>query len=180
MTTDSVAGGMSTSTDTATGTDATSRDADDVAVTDGNAGSTDGADGADAVATRRLALDTIARRGLTVGAVVLLSLAIVRGVAGLVVPLGGVDPAAWQAVLGTGVVVTVGSTLAYAALTRLLDRPDRAFVGLAAVVLAASMLPLAFVAPTLPGVTTAVIGVLAVMHVVAAVGSVVVLTGRWP
>jgi hypothetical protein len=45
------------------------------------------------------------------------------------------------------------------------------------VVLVASMLPLASVAPTLPGVTTAVVGVLAVMHVV---GCVAVLTGPWP
>ena len=134
----------------------------------------------DATMANRITLGELPRRGLIVGAVVLLSLALVRGVAGLLVPLGGVQPAAWPAVLGTGVVVTVGATAVYAALTRLLDRPDRAFVGLAAVVLVVSMLPLAFVAPTIPGVTATVIGVLAVMHVVAAVGSVVVLTERWP
>jgi len=134
----------------------------------------------DATTTSRITPGELAHRGLTVGAVVLLSLAVVRGIAGLLVPLGGVQPAAWPAVLGTGVVVTVGATLVYAVLTRLLDRPDRAFVGLAAVVLVVSMLPLVFVAPSIPGVTPAVIVVLAVMHVVAAVGSVAVLTGRWP
>jgi hypothetical protein len=154
---------MSTSTDTTTtGTDTT------------------GIDAGSATATSRLDLGTVARRGLIAGAAVLLSLATVRGVAGALVPLGGVQPAAWPAVLGTGIVVTVGATLVYAALTRLLARPDRAFVGLAAVVLVVSMLPLVLVAPSIPGVTTPVIAVLAVMHVVAAVGCVVVLTGRWP
>lgn len=134
----------------------------------------------DATTANRVTLGELARRGLTAGAVVLLSLALVRGAAGLLVPFGGVQPVAWPAVLGTGIVVTVGSTLVYGVLTRLLDRPDRAFVVLATAVLVVSMLPLVFVAPSIPGVTTAVIAVLAVMHVVAAVGSVVVLTGRWP
>jgi hypothetical protein len=155
---------MSTTDTTATGTATTETDAGSV----------------DATPTDRIASGELARRGLTAGVVVLVSLGVVRAVGGLLVPLGGVDPTSWPAVLGTGVVVTVGSTLAYAALTRLLDRPDRAFVGLAATVLVVSMLPLAFVAPSIPGVTSTGIGVLAVMHVVAAVGSVVVLTGRWP
>jgi hypothetical protein len=157
---------MSTTDTTAdtTGTEPTSTDAGRV----------------DATVANRVTLDDLARRGLTVGAVVLLSLALVRGIAGLLVPLGGVQPASWPAVLGTGVVVAVGATLAYGVLTRLLDSPDRAFVGLATVVLVVSMLPLVFVAPSIPGVTTTVIAVLAAMHVVAAVGSVVVLTGRWP
>lgn len=124
-------------------------------------------------------MGTLARRGLMAGAVVLLSLALVRLVAGMFVPLDGVEPASWPAVLGTGVVVTVGATVVYAALTRLLDRPDRAFTGLSAAVLLVSMVPLVVVAPTLPGGTAAVIVVLAVMHVAAAIAVVAVLTGRW-
>lgn len=128
---------MSTSTDTAAGIDTTT--------------------GLETSPTysRPISAADLVRRGLTTAAVVLLSLAAVRVVAGLFVPLEGVEPTSWGPVLGTGVVVTVGATAVYAVLTRLLDRSDRVFVGLAAVVLA-------------------------VMHVVAAVGSVVVLTGRWP
>ena len=138
------------------------------------------ATGSDEVSTSRLSVSALARRSLMAGAVVLLSLALVRLVAGMFAPLDGVEPAAWPAVLGTGVVVTVGATVVYAALTRLLDRPDRAFAGLAAVVLLVSMIPLVVVAPTIPGVTVAVIVVLAAMHVAAALAAVATLTGRWP
>ena len=136
--------------------------------------------GTDGASTPRLSTSALARRGLAAGVVVLLSLALVRLVVGMFVVFDGVEPASWPAVLGTGVVVTVGATVAYAVLTRLLDRPERAFVGLAAAVLVVSMVPLVVVAPTIPGVTVPVIVALAAMHVAAALSVVAVLTGRWP
>lgn len=156
---------MSTSTETTTGIDATDTDA---AATDGTR-----------VGTRSIPAGTLARRGLMAVVVVVLSLALVRLVAGMFVPLGGIGPASWPAVLGSGVVASVGAAVVYAVLTRLLDRADRAFAGLAAAVLVVSMVPLLVVAPALPGVTVPVIVVLAVMHVAAALSAVAVLTGRW-
>ena len=144
------------------------------------AASTDTATETEVTSTSRLSANALARRGLMALVVVLLSLALVRLVAGMFVPLGGIDPVSWPAVLGTGVVVTAGATVVYAVLTRLLDRPDRAFVGLAAVVLVVSMVPLVVVAPALPGVSAAIIGILAAMHVAAALSAVATLTGRWP
>ncbi|MFC6940257.1 hypothetical protein ACFQE8_09830 [Salinirubellus sp. GCM10025818] len=135
--------------------------------------------GSDGTSVSKLPIGVLARRGLMAGVVVLLSLALVRLVAGMVVPLADVGPASWNPVLATGVVVTVGATVVYGLLTRLLDRPDRAFVGLAAAVLVVSMIPLVTVAPALPGVTTAVVVVLAAMHAAAALAAVAVLTGRW-
>jgi hypothetical protein len=135
--------------------------------------------GSDEAPVSKLPIGVLARRGLVAGVVVLLSLALVRLVAGMFVPLTDVGPASWPPVLVTGAVVTVGATVVYGLLTRLLDRPDRAFVGLAAAVLVVSMIPLVTVAPALPGVTTAVVVVLAVMHAAAALAAVAVLTGRW-
>ena len=41
------------------------------------------------------------------------------------------------------------------------------------------MVPLVVVTPTLPGVTTAVVGILAAMHGAAALLAIAVLMGRW-
>lgn len=128
--------------------------------------------------SEKLPLDVLGRRGLITGVLVLLSLALVRGLAGLFVAVDGVEPVAWPAILGTGVVVTLGATAVYGVLTRLSARPNRVFTALAVVVLVASMVPLVVVAPSIPGVTTAILVVLGVMHVVAAVASVAALTGR--
>lgn len=70
---------MSTSTETTTGIDATDTDA---AATDGTR-----------VGTRSIPAGTLARRGLMAVVVVVLSLALVRLVAGMFVPLGGIGPA---------------------------------------------------------------------------------------
>lgn len=125
----------------------------------------------------RLERSELLRRGGLTLAATLLAMVVVRGVGGLVVPLGGVEPMAWPSVLGSAGVATVLGTLVYAAVTRLSDRPNRVFVALAAVGLVGSLVPLAVVAPAIPGVTTAVVGVMAVMHVVAAVVVTGGLTG---
>jgi hypothetical protein len=74
----------------------------------------------------------------------------------------------------------VGATATYAALTRLVARPDRAFVAVAGVVLLLSFVPTAVAIPASPGATTLGTVVLGVAHVPPAVAAVVGLTGRWP
>lgn len=125
----------------------------------------------------RLERSELLRRGVVTLAVTLLAVAAVRGLAGLVVPLDGIGPMTWPAVLGSSAVGVLGGTLVYAVLVRFLDRPDRAFLALATVVLVGSLVPVVFFAPTLPGVTTAVVGLMAVLHVVVAAAVVGGLTG---
>ncbi|WP_254546108.1 DUF6069 family protein [Halomarina pelagica] len=115
-------------------------------------------------------------RGALALVVAVLGAALVRLVAGalLVVP-AGFDPMGWTPIVTSSAVAAVGATLVYAVLTRLVARPDRWFVAVAAVVLALSALPLVTVAPGLPGATTELVAVLGVMHLVVGVGIVVAL-----
>lgn len=73
----------------------------------------------------------------------------------------------------------LGATLVYWALTRLSDRPDRAFTIVAAVVLVASFLPDLTLLQFDPNATVPAVIVLMLMHVVAAV-CVAFLTDRFP
>ena len=127
-------------------------------------------------AERRIERDELARRGAVAVVGTLVAMALVRGLAGLVVPLADIEPMAWPAVLGSAAVAAIAGTLVFALLTRVVDRPTRVFVGLAVVGLLVSLVPLATFAPTLPGVTTGVLGVMGAMHVVAAVVVVGALT----
>lgn len=103
--------------------------------------------------------------------------ALVRGLASLAVDTAGIDPLGWGPILGSTAVAAVGATVVYAVLSRFSARPDRHFTVVAAVVLLLSMAPVFTVAPSLPGVTTPVLAVLAVLHVTTAVALVAGLTG---
>jgi hypothetical protein len=102
---------------------------------------------------------------------------LVRGVAGTVVDTAGIEPLGWGPILGATVVAALGSTAVYALVSRVSARPDYHFTIVAAVVLLLSMAPVFTVASTLPGVTTPVLAVLAVLHVTTAAGLVAGLTG---
>ena len=68
------------------------------------------------------------------------------------------------------------ATVVYALVRRLADRPDRTFAVVAAVALLVSFVPDLTFARDLPGATTNGVVLLMVMHVVAAVVAVAVLT----
>lgn len=118
-------------------------------------------------------------------ALVALSLALAAAVATrllAVAALGPVansfDPLALAPLAISAAAAAVGATLVYAALDRLVARPERAFLAVAAVVLAASFLPVALVAPTLPGATVGALALLGLAHVLVAAGVVGGLTDR--
>ena len=124
----------------------------------------------------RVGTRTIATRGIL--AIVVAS--VVNGVLVAVVPpaIGHhpFPPLSLPPVLLFTVLGVVGATVVYAVLQRLTARPDRTFAIVAAVVLLISFVPDLTFARTLPGATTTGIVLLMVMHVVAAVVSVAILT----
>ncbi|WP_101295493.1 DUF6069 family protein [Halegenticoccus soli] len=121
---------------------------------------------------------SIVERGLIALALAVLANALIRGIAvALVSGAESVDPLGWGPVLVSTAVAATMATGVYAALVRFTGRPTRNFVALAAVVLVASLIPIATVAPSIPGVTTPVLGALVAMHVASAVAIVAALTG---
>ncbi|MEZ3114590.1 hypothetical protein RYH80_01450 [Halobaculum sp. MBLA0147] len=140
--------------------------------TGGDTGAERPTDRRDPTTTARAEWRWLARRGALTAVAVVAALVLVRLVAGLVVPLDGVAPTSWPALVGSGVAASVGATVVYGLAVRSLRRPDWAFLRLSVVVLVASMLPVIVVAPSIPGVTTAVGVVLGLLHVAAAVAAV--------
>lgn len=89
-------------------------------------------------------------------------------------------PLGWVPVLNTTAVGVLGATAVYGILTRVSERPDRAFLGIAAAVLALSFVPLLVPPAFLAGAPASVLGTLAVMHVTTAVVAVGLLLRRRP
>jgi hypothetical protein len=126
-----------------------------------------------------LAPTALARSGATVLVLVVAANLFLRTVAVAVDgSLATYDPLGPPAVVGTSAVATVGAVAVYAALDRLTTRPARSFTVVALAVLALSLLPVAFVAPTVDGATTTALVALAGMHVLTAAAAVLVLVGR--
>jgi hypothetical protein len=125
---------------------------------------------------RTHSLGVIARRG---GAALLVAL-LVNAVLTFLAEVAAIAPDLAHLSYGRIAVFTavgvVGATLVYAALTRLVSNPDRAFVAVAAAVAVLSMLPTALVIPGEPGATALGTATLAFMHVPPAVASVAFLT----
>ncbi|WP_143825035.1 DUF6069 family protein [Natrinema ejinorense] len=119
---------------------------------------------------------SIARRGvLAIGGAVVANLFVLGG-ALVVLGSSGFDPFNVGPVAISSGVGAAGATAVYAVLARLRERPDRLFVALAAAVLLLSFVTLTEAA-VLEGATTSRLAVLALMHVVVAVVSVVALVG---
>lgn len=124
-----------------------------------------------------LARRSLSRRGLVAVVLAVVANVLLRGVGGLAVPdIARAEPMSWGAIVGSSVVGAVGGVLAYGLLQRLTTAVESQFRQLAAVVLGLSMVPVLTVAPSLPGVTTPVIVILALMHVATAVAVVIALT----
>lgn len=123
---------------------------------------------------------SLVRRGVLAVVLVVVANAVVTLAATAVGVAPGFRPLSLPSVLLLSTLGVVGATVAYWLLVRRAANPDRTFVRLAAVVLVLSFLPdvgllVGDPAATVPGVV-----VLMAMHVVAAVVSVAVLTGRLP
>lgn len=80
----------------------------------------------------------------------------------------GLEPLTYLPVVILTTAGVLGATVVYAALDRWISAPDRTFAGLAAVVLALSILPDVLVIPGRPGGSLTAGLVLAAMHVVTA------------
>jgi hypothetical protein len=117
-----------------------------------------------------------ARGALAVGVAVLANVAVV--VAADAVGLApGFDPLSPPSVVFLSAVGAVGATVVYAGLRRYVDRPDRTFVRVAAVVLLASFLPDIGLLSADPAATVPGVVLLMFMHVVVAAVSVGLLVG---
>lgn len=130
--------------------------------------------------SQRVPLDrnALARRGLSAAAVALAAVAVVRLVGVALLPdLAALDPFGWGPIVVVALVAALGATAVYAVVGRR-EGGERLFVALAALVFLASLAPVAFGAATIPGMTDVGLVLLAVMHLVAAVGIVVPLLGR--
>ncbi|UPW01101.1 DUF6069 family protein [Halorussus gelatinilyticus] len=90
----------------------------------------------------------------------------------------GLRTVAWPPVLFLTVVGAVGAVVAYWALSRFSDAPDRQFTLLAAVVLVLSFVPDLVLLSVDPAATVAGVAVLMVMHVTVAAACVGALTRR--
>lgn len=120
----------------------------------------------------------LARRGLSATAVALAAVALVRIVAVSLVPdLAAFDPFGWGPLVVVTVVGALGGTAVYALVGRR-ENGESLFVAVAALVFLASLVPVAFGAAPMPGMPAVGPEVLAVMHLVAAIGIVVALLGR--
>lgn len=130
--------------------------------------------------TVRVSRNQLARRGLSATAVALAAVAIVRVVGVALAPdLAALDPFGWGPIVVVTLVSAVAGTVVYALVSRR-ENGDQLFVALAALVFLASLVPVAFGAATIPGMTTLGLVLLAVMHLVAAIGIVLPLLGRAP
>ncbi len=127
----------------------------------------------------RIDRNTLVRRGLTAAGLALLAVALVRVIAVWLVPgLATLAPLGWGPLAASTLIAAVGATLVYALLS---GRPNatRNFLAAAAAVLVVSFVPLVTVAPTIPGMSTLGLVVLAITHVAVAVGIVPPLLGRF-
>ncbi|WP_435360026.1 DUF6069 family protein [Haloarchaeobius sp. DFWS5] len=123
-------------------------------------------------------LRVVVERGATAAgiAVIVNTILLVVGDRFVDIP-AGFDPLEIGSVVVASAVGALAATAVYIVLDRVVDDPDRVFTAVAAVVLALSLLPVFFVAPTMAaGVGAGVIALLALMHVAVAVSSVGVLT----
>lgn len=120
--------------------------------------------------TRRLSIVERAGTGL---ALALVLNGIVRLAAGALLDVGGIQPLSWIPIVAVTVIATLGATVVYVAISRFSTRPDRHFTMVAGLVLLLSMGPIV----TLVGVSTAILAVLAILHVTTAVSLVAGLTG---
>ena len=122
----------------------------------------------------------LAGRGFVAILTAIVAVAVGRGVAGALLGVpNGFQPLSWSALVGVATMAGVGASLAFTVLARLTDRPERWFLVLTGTVLALSFVPLAAVGPTIPGATSALLAMLAAMHVAVAVGATAPLVG-WP
>lgn len=92
----------------------------------------------------------------------------------------GYQPLGWGPVVTTTVVGVVGATAVYGLLMRVAKRPNRTFLGVAAVVLVLSFGPLVAPPAFLADAPPSVLGTLAVMHVTTAVIVVGILVRASP
>jgi hypothetical protein len=97
-------------------------------------------------------------------------------------PLVGYDPGFVVLANASGAIIftvfpAIVAVLLYAALVRWTRRPERVFTVISAVVLVVSLVPDLTYIPTVPGASAGQTAVLMLMHVVAAVVIVVLLTG---
>jgi len=90
----------------------------------------------------------------------------------------GLEPLSYGPVVLFTSLGVVGAAVVYAALTRFVGNPNRAFTVVAVVVALVSLVPDALFVPTLPGATTLGAVALAVMHLTTAAACIVFLTGR--
>lgn len=77
----------------------------------------------------------------------------------------GFGPLGWGPVINTTVVAAIGATVVYGLLTRVSQRPDRAFLKVTIVVLVLSFVPLLVPPAFLAEAPMSVMGTLAVLHV---------------
>lgn len=134
--------------------------------------------------SQRYAVPTTAgdlTRRTTLGVLIaVVALLLVRGIAtGLGANLGVTGPQTpfgLVPMVSVTLVSAIGAAIAYAALSRLTERPVRNFVVLAAVVFVGMMVPVVTVAPAI-GVTAVGQAVLVIFHAVVAVPLVAFITG---
>lgn len=120
----------------------------------------------------------LARRGLVAVALAAIANALLRtGSVAIDPTLASVRPFGWAPILGSSVVTAVGATVVYWALIRRTARPNRNFVVIASAVLLVSFVPVVVAAPAIPGMTTAGVLALGVMHAVSALVIVGALMG---
>jgi hypothetical protein len=119
---------------------------------------------------RPVAPGALARAGATGIAAGIVLVAAVRLLAGALLPIEGLDPYAWGPILGSVVVFGVAATVVYALLDRLVARPRRWFLGLAALVFLGMLVPVFLVGPSLGADTLGLQAGLIVLHVAAAGG----------
>lgn len=125
----------------------------------------------------RVGVNRLVKHGLLAVLVAVIANALVRVLALSVVTVPvGFWPLGWGPVIGSSVVGAIGATAVYGVITRVSHRPNRTFTVVAAVALVLSFGSFVAPPPVLAAAPVSVQAVLAVMHVVAAVATVGVLT----
>jgi hypothetical protein len=127
----------------------------------------------------RVGVNRLAKYGLLTVLVAVAATALIRttalafvGVPADFIPL----PLGWGPVIATSVLGAVGGTVVYGVVARVSQRPNRTFTIVAAVVLVLSFIPMLTLPPEIADALAPVIPALAVMHVIVAAASVVILT----
>lgn len=120
----------------------------------------------------RVPFGTLARAGLAGIVAGLALVAAVRLLAGVVLPVAGLDPYGWVPAVGSVLAFGVGATVVYAILDRYAANARRSFLVAAGVVFALMLVPVFVVGPSLGADTLALQAGLVALHVAAAVGIV--------